>query len=202
MYRRIPGILLGFHGCERDVAEHILAGRDQLKPSSAAWDWLGDGIYFWESSPARALYHASNKRNFPRIKNPFVLGAVIDPGHCLNLLDLEYLELVRHSHAAFSRMLDHLGQQMPKNEPGRKQHYLDREVINWINAELVECGQPPFDSVRAAYQEGAPVYPDGFPGLSHIHLCIRNPQAIKGYFRPMKLNDDGAVTYMHPPQKP
>ena len=43
---------------------------------------------------------------------------------------------------------------------------------NWINTELIDCGQPPFDSVRAAYQEGAPVYPAGFPGLSHIHLGV------------------------------
>jgi hypothetical protein len=33
MYRSLPYFVLGFHGCDRNVAERVLAGKDNLKHS-------------------------------------------------------------------------------------------------------------------------------------------------------------------------
>ena len=46
--------IFGFHGCDRRVADSVLAGKAKLTASSNAYDWLGTGIYFWEHGPARA----------------------------------------------------------------------------------------------------------------------------------------------------
>src|SRR5690606_4350330 len=48
-----------------------------------------------------------------------------------------------------------------------------------------------FDSVRGVFWEGAELYPNaGFREKDHIQLCIRNPNCIKGYFYPIKINTD------------
>jgi hypothetical protein len=38
--------VLGFHGCDEAVGESVLAGRQNLVPSTNPHDWLGHGIYF------------------------------------------------------------------------------------------------------------------------------------------------------------
>lgn len=96
MYSVLPSYALGFHGCDAAVAERIFAGKTHLKRSKNDFDWLGEGIYFWENSPARALQYARElkvhpRRSGPQIKTPAVVGAVIELGYCLNLLDAEFL---------------------------------------------------------------------------------------------------------------
>lgn len=76
--------LIGFHGCERDVAERVFAGETHLNSSENDYDWLGSGIYFWVGSYERAIDWA---RSSEKIKDPYVVGAFIDPGYCLNLTD-------------------------------------------------------------------------------------------------------------------
>lgn len=89
LYEFLPGFILGFHGTKKDVAERVLAGQDLLKKSANDLDWLGSGIHFWESSPIRAYEFALE--SFARHKQIYqgevgVVGAIIDPGKCLNLL--------------------------------------------------------------------------------------------------------------------
>jgi hypothetical protein len=43
-----PTWVLGYHGCDREVGEAVLAGETELLPSENDWDWLGTGIYFCE----------------------------------------------------------------------------------------------------------------------------------------------------------
>ena len=38
------GPVLGYHGCDRAVAEKALSGNTDLKPSENSYDWLGSGI--------------------------------------------------------------------------------------------------------------------------------------------------------------
>ena len=51
LYSILPSFALGFHGCDESVADAVLAGNQQLFPSRNKYDWLGEGIYFWENSP-------------------------------------------------------------------------------------------------------------------------------------------------------
>ncbi len=46
-----PYQITGFHGCDKSIGIKVLNGEDDLTLSSNAWDWLADGIYFWEQHP-------------------------------------------------------------------------------------------------------------------------------------------------------
>ena len=85
-----------FHSCDKEVGLKVLNGKAELKPSTNPWDWLGDGIYFWEQNPERALQYAMESSqnvqfNKKPIKTPFVIGAIIELGNCLNLVEPESL---------------------------------------------------------------------------------------------------------------
>lgn len=55
-------IVLGYHGCYADVAAALCKGSDFV-PSTNDYDWLGNGIYFWEANPLRALDFITFKRD-------------------------------------------------------------------------------------------------------------------------------------------
>ena len=89
-YTSYPSYILGFHSCDKEVGLTVLNGKDSLAPSKNKWDWLGHGIYFWEHNPLRALQYAKDvavgkQKAKAKIKTPFVIGCVINLGHCLNL---------------------------------------------------------------------------------------------------------------------
>ena len=75
--RNTLGPLIGYHGCDRKVAEAVLSGKKSLKPSENDYDWLGPGIYFWVDSPKRGLEWARElaARKVAGITEPYVLGA-------------------------------------------------------------------------------------------------------------------------------
>ena len=54
MYTTRPGLILGFHGCDKSLVNDVLTGEKTLQDSDNEYDWLGHGVYFWENSVARA----------------------------------------------------------------------------------------------------------------------------------------------------
>ena len=76
-----PNIILGFHGCTKEIGEKVIAGKEELIPSHNPYDWLGEGIYFGENDYDRAWEFAKETEK----NEPFVVGAVIYLGHCLDL---------------------------------------------------------------------------------------------------------------------
>lgn len=195
MYQVLPSYTLGFHGCDQSVADTVLAGKAHLKRSRNSYDWLGEGIYFWENSPARALEYATElqrrPRNVgPRIKKPAVVGAIIELGYCLNLLDAEFLALVREAYADLKQSLDAAGVKLPANSVDRLRRPLDCAVINAMHQTRVDKGLRPFDSVRVAFAEGGDLFPgSGNTARHHIQIAVRTRSSIKGYFRPLNVAD-------------
>jgi hypothetical protein len=194
VYNRLPGLILGYHGCDRAVGEAVLAGVSELLPSTNSYDWLGHGVYFWENNPARALHYArflqaNPRKGRPRMKEPMAIGAVIDPGLCLNLLDAQFLGLLPSAYESFRRIQKLANQPMPENRPlrGSKQlllRHLDCAVIEMLHQGREEDKQPAFDSVRGVFVEGNPIFPGaGIHQFNHIQLCVRDTACIKGYFR-------------------
>ena len=99
MERVVSGFVLGYHGCDQEVAELLLRDSNAFKPSNNRYDWLGGGMYFWEANPQRGLEFAKEvmHRAPDKITVPTVVGAVIDLGLCLNLTshaDIEYVNRV------------------------------------------------------------------------------------------------------------
>ncbi len=134
---RAASWVLGYHGCD----EAVLAGEMELLPSENDWDWLGTGIYFWEHNAKRALNWAEDAKVHPEffpgaVKEPFVVGAVIDLGNCLDVLESDSIRTVSEAHEELRRLLSELGVPMPKNSgvaPDRVVRRLDCAVINYVH---------------------------------------------------------------------
>jgi hypothetical protein len=178
--------VLGYHGCDRSVAEDLLKGKPFL-PSKNDHDWLGSGIYFWETNPQRGLDWAKYlKGRSHKINIPEVVGAVIDLGYCLDMLSANGIAAVRAAHDNFIETSKKSKSQIPSNSlgPDLLLRKLDCSVINFLHESLQQAKQPLFDSVRGVFIEGDRIYTNsGFYKRTHIQLCIRNPKAIKGVFR-------------------
>lgn len=155
------------------------------------WDWLGHGVYFWEHSPSRALEFAAiqSSRKGSSIKKPAILGAVLDLGNCLDLLDygsLFYLKQVHdefRGHPDFENLLTESEAIQRSTDSLRRN--LDCAILELAHRSRRRDNLPPFDSVRAVFFEGNTLYPNaGFREKNHIQICIRNPNCIKGLFIP------------------
>lgn len=192
LYRRPPSQVLAFHGCDRTVGEAILNGKvKHLARSANDYDWLGHGTYFWESNPQRALEFAEEAKSNPRIskgkiKNPFVIGAVIDLGHCLNLMDSSALQEVDDAHTLLMYSFED-ERAPPVNGTGLRARKLDCAVIETLHAYRGSNDLQPYDSVRGMFTEGSELYAGaGFRRQDHIQICIKTDACIRGYFRPIE----------------
>ena len=195
MYRAKPGLVMGFHRCDISVRTAVVLNEAKLLPSQNDYDWLGHGIYFWENNRLRALQFAQElqahvRKNKSPIIQPATLGAVIDLGHCLDLMDTEHLQLLRTSYEKLQTAYYNYGVKLPENKSSTFSNEklireLDCCVIQNFHESRLDLCLKPFDSVRSVFVEGEPLYPNaGFNEKNHIQLCIRNPNCIKGYFIP------------------
>lgn len=116
-------------------------------------------------------------------------------GHCLDLLDSQYLDLLKSGYEALIQLQNLHGYEIPVNKPIEKQgdlllRHLDCAVIETIHQFNIEENRAAFDSVRGVFFEGDNLYPNaGFKEKNHIQIAIRNPNCIKGFFIPRDLND-------------
>jgi hypothetical protein len=130
-----------------------------------------------------------------------VIGAVIDLGHCLDLVSRENLELVRDAYRAFKRDQKLSDLPMPvnrrlKSRPDRDRvlRFLDCAVIGHLHDTIErDSGRvrdiAPFYTVRGMFTEGKQLYPGcGYLEKSHVQIAVRNPECIKGIFFPRNSN--------------
>jgi hypothetical protein len=174
-----------------------------LRPSENEYDWLGHGIYYWENNQERARQFAKELKEkqgaASAIKEPAVIGAVIDMGFCLDLMDAEFISMVAKSYQTLLASCATLELPMPANRgvKGSKDlllRNLDCAVIQALHFERLDENKKPFDSVRCAFTEGDELYDNaGFHEKYHIQIAIRNPNCIKGYFLPLVPDDNWPV---------
>ena len=191
MYRKLPNLVLGFHGCKREIYEKVVLGGEHLKASSNVYDWLGHGIYFWEQNYQRAYEWAYHRYG----NDAEVIGAVIDLGNCLNMTDSASSEILRQGYVLLKFRCETIKTELPQNIPSSKTkdvllRNLDCAVIQQIHDYNKTTKKAEFDSVRGVFTEGTEVYPGSqFLEKTHIQICICNPNCIKGYFSPMPPNE-------------
>lgn len=190
------GTVLAYHGCDREVGERVLAGEAEILPSTNDYDWLGSGAYFWEGSAERARQWAEFLQSRPgssrgNVKTPFVVGAIILPGNCLDLTEADSLQVLRAAHAKYAFLMNLLGNPIPSNLPGYEgdedlvKRHLDCAIINFLHDSRTELGEPPYDTIRCPYFEGEPLFPGSkIAARTHLQWCVRDPKkSVLGYFR-------------------
>lgn len=188
-----PSFFIGYHGCRSDVGAAILKRGETFKKRDKSYDWLGPGVYFWENDAVRALDWSSAglQRKGRGAEKPFVLGAIIDPGNCLDLTLRESMPLLE---AAYQDLVAS-GEPLPENKDragiaqgDKLLRFLDCAVIRRLHTLLEVSGLPPFDTVRGMFTEGAEVYPGAsFLRLTHTQIAVLNPDCIIEVFVPRSL---------------
>ena len=119
MYSKLPNLVIGFHGCNKDVFNKVVCNGEHLVASSNSYDWLGNGIYFWEQNYERAYEWAKNRYG----KDAAVIGAVIDLGYCLNLTDSSSNEKLQLGYRLLELRCSLLNKPLPKNRKSKKTNY-------------------------------------------------------------------------------
>lgn len=187
-----PFDVTGFHSCDLELGIKLLNGEADLRPSENDWDWLGPGSYFWEQDPSRALEYAvetaqGKQKNKKAPKIPFVIGAIIELGNCLNLVESTSLNILSDSYYNLKQMIDTRGLPMPVNK--NQNRALDCAVIKYIHQTNTDTAKPPYDTIRCAFPEGGEAYPGAMiTSRLHIQICVCNPDCIKGYFLPRPIS--------------
>lgn len=177
-------IVVGHHGCQRKLADGLLTGKIAIpdwNKSDNAYDWLGEGIYFWEHSPTRALRWATERFG----RRAAVVGAVIQLGTCFDLLDEKTTALLARSYPKIAQAYAAAGKALPVNKgQDKKLRELDCAVINDC-VRRMGLRRYPFDTVRGGFLEGPPVFPGTtISAETHIQVAVRNVDCILGVFRP------------------
>lgn len=147
-------------------------------------------MYFWENDPARAWEYVNEAkvREPDKYPNPTVVGAVLDLGHCLNLTENQYKNLLKNAYEKYRDFVFAMHGEMPQNREAYAGDHdkllrpLDRAVIEFLHD--TNRDKYKFDSVRGMFIEGEELYEGaGFHEKTHVQIAIRNPLMIKGYFR-------------------
>ncbi|MDE7247482.1 MAG: hypothetical protein K2N43_06315, partial [Lachnospiraceae bacterium] len=126
-------------------------------------------------------------------EEPAVIGAVIDLGFCLNLSDYGCTQALRKAYDLLEYECESAGSDLPKNKgkgdkPLRR---LDCAVIERFHKMNKDLNRQEYDSVRGIFFEGDAIYPEsGILAKTHIQICVRNPNCIKGYFAPKEFNSN------------
>ena len=200
MSRLHTSFVLGFHGCDKTVGEQVLAGSLALIQSERDYDWLGPGIYFWEGDPTRAQEWAEVKAARTPGMVPYVIGAVIDFGNCLDLTTRDDIGLLQDAFTGLKQSLEAQGKPIPSNRnvasdrsKDRLLRGLDCAVIRYLHDSIEEQIDSSigasmlerFDTVRGLFREGEPIYPEsGFHERTHTQIAVRSLGCIKGVFLP------------------
>jgi hypothetical protein len=178
--------IIGYHGCDRAVAERLLAGAP-FKESVNDYDWLGRGIYFWEYGLDRALQFAFDQKRRSKVKKPAVVGALLQLGNCFDLMDTAHTRELGEAFHLWSRAIVGSGAAIPNNSGTSRDRLLRRRdcaLLNW-HLDQLDDDHTSYDSVRCGFVEGGEAFPgSGIAVQSHTQIAVRNPACVIGVFRP------------------
>lgn len=187
--------VIGYHGCDKEIADRVLAGEGHLEYSSNNHDWLGNGVYFWEYGEARAYdwarWRSSTGGPGVKIKDPAVVGAIIHLGNCFDLLDTRNTELLGKMFKVYQEVCEKTGLKLPQNSKSHKldtdytRRLLDCAVVNFTIEAIETQENIKYQSVRCVFTEGKEAFDGSYiKHKSHIQIAVRDRSAILGYFKP------------------
>lgn len=161
----------GYHGTKKECVETIL--KDGFLSSHNEYDWLGDGVYFFQDAPKRA--RSWGQKFFG--ESCAVIGAEISTEDCMDLLDVEWSNFLADVYDVY--LEKHKAENLPLPLQSSGAHRLDREVLNFACSALQAKGIV-IKSIRAAFLEGNPIYPNSaLYSMSHVQISVRELDVIK-----------------------
>lgn len=167
--------IFGYHGTTLESAQSIVENGFELRPKP--WDWLGDGVYFWQDAPRRAsLWGEEWTSKGAEVPEVSVVKARLRLEDCLDLLDVAWNDAIIRYVKSFRERLRRDGTNLKNHSDGR--HLLDAAFFNFLVEELEHDGIK-IRSVRAAIAEGESML-EGSPirYRSHVQIAIRDVSLI------------------------
>lgn len=163
-----PTTAIGYHGTSSSAAESIL--KEGFRISRNSYDWLGDGVYFFQEAPQRAWDWALQFHP----DAPAVVAAEIRIVDCIDLLDTGWASFMNEAYNSYLRLVNLAGEEIPEQAGGN--HRLDREVMNYAVGVLGNRGTR-VACARSAFAEGHPVYPNSaILDQSHVQIAVRDTE--------------------------
>lgn len=203
-------IVLAYHGCDVTTRDSLVRGDSSPRLSKNPYDWLGDGMYFFEGDAERALKLASASHAHPDrlltrhpIATPAVVGAVLDVDRWLDLTTQD--GIANFTAAAANVMAAHEsgGTDLPRNKPSfpgdedMLHRGFDRAVCQMVHAlrdiahgKALQSGHTahivataPYQASRGAFEQGRAIsVASALCADTHIQIAVHDLHCIKGWF--------------------
>lgn len=169
MYRRE---VYGYHGTSQTAAALIVHGT--FLPSNNRYDWLGDGIYFWEEAPERAWEWARQVYG----DDAAVVASRLLLDSCMDLAERHWQEFLAEVYRSFAHERKQRGRAVPRQRPNSGSHPLDRVIINRAVVTLAQQGIV-IRVVRSPFREGKRLYPwSALYSHQHVQIAVRDTALI------------------------
>lgn len=125
-----------------------------------------------------------SRRKASTISEPFVVGAIIALGLCLDLTTPSGLEWVKIAYDSLVDVTRAAGLELPSNSKDDLRRDLDCAVLRRLHTIPEAQSLPSIDTVKGVFTEGNAAYPgSGFREKTHIQIAVRNARCIKGVIR-------------------
>src|ERR1700759_869239 len=169
MYDIKPNLTIGFHGCDRIVRDTLLMNPYHYQISQKSYDWLGNGLYFWDNNYDRAWEWASEKKKRGGITEPAVIGAVLSLGYCCDFLDKRFIKYLAYYFNLMKSRYELIGKELPQNRNLKQDIYKDKilrerdcaaiefmhsKILDRVKKDIDEKGYSQyklFDSTRGVF---------------------------------------------------
>jgi len=203
-------IVLAFHGCDITTRDGLVRGEIKPRISSNAYDWLGDGLYFFEGDWSRALKLAKYSHAHPEllltrkpIATPAVVGAVLEVDRWLDLTTQTGIADFTRAAQAVAAGSAKNGMRLPVNKAAFDgdtdllHRAFDKAACDLVHAfrKLVHTqalqvqdtaaivASAPYQAARGAFEQGGLVS-DGSSicADTHIQVAVQDLSCIKGWF--------------------
>ncbi len=126
----------GFHACSKQFVDRLRDGKLSINDwefSTNAYDWLGDGIYFWEGSLRRAQEWA---REFV-VEEAAIIEAEVELGRCFDLTATDFLDLLSATYEILKNSYQENNWKLPTNRDLRSGSRWNRswmQILDRVNA--------------------------------------------------------------------
>jgi hypothetical protein len=161
--------VFGYHGTSRANATRIV--NDGFRVSSNDYDWLGEGVYFFQDAPLRASQWA--KEQYP--EDPVVIRSLIRLENSIDLFDIKWYATLKAAYQSFKTKYERNNLPLPSQNPTRsKAHRLDCEFFDYI-IQLLLSENEKVETIRAVFVEGESIFPNSaIFDLAHVQIAVRN----------------------------